>query len=368
MALVAEDDFGSDQEFRWTEDDNGFEYSPSVGSSSCKSNARVAPYLSCFQVSVMSSSPSPASVGFFHQSASRSFSSAGSSLPHSISTALQSLLQRLSHSSIFPDSSCRLADADSGATDHMFPDKSVISYKATSGLKVQMGNNSYLPVLGPGSSIISLNGQRVLVRHARHVPGLAMPLYSLRAHFKQPGCGFIGNNDAGMLVYFPSFVLSADTSSDCTLSYEPLGRSAPLSTLHYIQPRCRPSLYPSEISPSSQTVSRTPELIEDDPVVVDSDPPVDQSVQLPSPPSFHLSHIASQLQSIVASVLPKEKRQLQKTPVLLSTMSSEEVTRLLHHPNTSLPDIPPCDIANASDTKTHWLLEEIHRIMGCWKF
>ena len=115
----------------------------------------------------------------------------------------------------------------------MFPDKSAfISYKTTSGLKVQMGNNSYLPVLGRGSTIISLNRQRVLVRHALHVPGLAMPLYSLRVHFKKPGWGFIGNNDASMLVYFPCFVLSADTLSDCTLSYEPLGRSPLLSTLH----------------------------------------------------------------------------------------------------------------------------------------
>ena len=126
-----------------------------------------------------------------------------------------------------------------------------------------MGNNSYLPALARGSAIISLNGQRVLVWNALHVPGLAMPLYSLRAHFQQPGCGFLGTNDVGMLVYFPSFVLSADTSSDCTLSYEPLGWSAPLSTLHYVQPWCCPSLYPSELSPSSNTVSKTLALIED---------------------------------------------------------------------------------------------------------
>ena len=147
----------------------------------------------------------------------------------------------------------------------MFPDTSAfISYKTTSNLKVRMGNNTYLPVLARGSAIISLNGQRVLVRHALHVPGLAVPLYSLRAHFKQRGCGFIGSNDAGMLVYFPSFVLSVDTSSDCTLSYEPLGRSAPLYTLHYVQPRSAPQLYPSELSPSSNTVSKSPILIEDD--------------------------------------------------------------------------------------------------------
>jgi hypothetical protein len=158
-----------------------------------------------------------------------------------------------------------------------------------------------------------------------------MPLYSLRAHFKQPGCGFIGNNDAGMLVYFPSFVLSADTLSNCTLSYEPFGRSAPLSTLHYVQPRCRPSLYPSEMSPSSHTVSRTMALIEDDaPLVVDSDPPINQSVLLPAPPPMDLSHIASQLQSIAASVLPSSVVSSPlaappKTPILLSTMSSDEV-------------------------------------------
>ena len=176
-----------------------------------------------------------------------------------------------------------------------------------------------------------------------------------------------------MLVYFPSFVLSADTSSDCTLSYEPLSWSAPLSTLHYVQPRCRPSLYPSKISPSSHTVSSTTALIEDDPLVVDSDPPVAQSVPLPAPPSIDLSHIASQLRSIVASVVPSLVASSPlaappKTPVLLSTMSSDEVACLLHHPNTSLPDIRPCDTTNASDTKTHWSSEEIHRTMGCWKF
>ena len=47
MASVAEDDSDSDQEFCWAGDDDGFEYSPSDGSSSRKSNTRVAPYQSC---------------------------------------------------------------------------------------------------------------------------------------------------------------------------------------------------------------------------------------------------------------------------------------------------------------------------------
>jgi hypothetical protein len=58
------------------------------------------------------------------------------------------------------------------------------------------------------------------------------------------------------------------------------------------------------------------------------------------------------------------------TPVsrLLSTMSHEEIMHLIHHPCTSFPSIQPCDTANASNTKTHWILEELHRIMGCRKF
>jgi hypothetical protein len=53
---------------------------------------------------------------------------------------------------------------------------------------------------------------------------------------------------------------------------------------------------------------------------------------------------------------------------LLSTMSSKEITCLLHHPGTSFPSVQPCDTANASDTKTHWSAGELHQIMGCWKF
>ncbi len=107
--------------------------------------------------------------------------------------------------------------------------------------------------------------------------------------------------------------------------------------------------------------------------MVDSDPPIDQPVPLPAPPPVDLSHIASQLQSIAASVLPSSVASSPsaappKAPIFLSTMSSDEVTRLLHHPNTSLLDIRPCDTANASDTKTHWSLEEIHHIMGYRKF
>jgi hypothetical protein len=56
------------------------------------------------------------------------------------------------------------------------------------------------------------------------------------------------------------------------------------------------------------------------------------------------------------------------SPVLASTMTRDEIVLLLHHDNSSLPSVHPCNTANALDTKTHWLAQELHHIMGCCKF
>jgi hypothetical protein len=98
-----------------------------------------------------------------------------------LSEKLTSLIASMSTSSILPGSYCRFTVAKFGAANHIFLDKSAfISYKLVSNLCVRMGNNSYLPVLGHGLAIISLNGQRILVRNMLHVPGLVVPLYSFR--------------------------------------------------------------------------------------------------------------------------------------------------------------------------------------------
>ena len=49
-------------------------------------------------------------------------------------------------------------------------------------------------------------------------------------------------------------------------------------------------------------------------------------------------------------------------------MEREEILTLLHHLNTSPPAIRPCNTPNASDTKSHWTAEELHRITGCRRF
>jgi len=131
-----------------------------------------------------------------------------------------------------------LVVADTGATDHMLPDKSAfISYYPVTGRRVRMGNNSYATIAGHGTAIISLNGKKVLIRDCLHVPDLRNPLYSLRAHQRQRGCGFIGMFGLGMHVFFPTFILEVDTAIDCHLQYEPIGRSTRLPDLDYVQPK-----------------------------------------------------------------------------------------------------------------------------------
>ncbi len=243
----------SDDNFLWEGDDLGVEYDAPP-----KVNMCVAPYSpSCSQVSIISSVLESALL--LHLQACQPC----------LSSALQQLLKHLSLLPVvLPLHHKRMAVADTGTTDHMVPDKSCfISYTLISGLSIQMGNNSYSPLLGRGTTIFALNGKCILVRNVLHVPGLAVLLYSLHTYIIQRGCGFIGTCESGFLVYFPTFVLSIDTAIDCYLSVDPLGRSAPLATLHYFQPRCPPALYPSEVSPSTSTTAPSPAssvMIEDD--------------------------------------------------------------------------------------------------------
>jgi hypothetical protein len=132
--------YNSDPELRWTGDEDGILDSGDPGSR--KSNNCVAPYPSCSHAAVVSASPpssptmglsSPAASLSCHDSLVNHFNS-----PLSISSALHSLLaRRLSQCPIAPGLGGRFAISDSGAMDHMLPDKSAfISYKTTSILKV----------------------------------------------------------------------------------------------------------------------------------------------------------------------------------------------------------------------------------------
>jgi hypothetical protein len=264
MAAVEPDD-GRDEslvdDFWWYGDDDGADYKP---------NGLVSNYiLLCFQVSSKSVPPLASHVGLVMCGLSSDSATLGDDivLPPDL---VSSLLRAISPADLH-----HLVVGDTGATNHMLLDRSAfISNKSVWHLCICMGNNSYAPVLGQGTAIISLNGQRLLIRNVLHVPALRVPLYSLCAHFCQRVCSFVGSFDTGMHVYFPGVVLSVDMSTDCHLSYKPLGKSAPLSSLHYDQPWCPPVHYPAK---SSAFHARTgadlsPKLhLLDDPVLVEDD-------------------------------------------------------------------------------------------------
>ncbi len=112
-----------------------------------------------------------------------------------------------------------------------------IFYYPVSGRCVCMSNNSFAPILGHGSAIISHNGKLILIWHCLHIPDLHNPLCSLRAHQRQHGCGYIGMYGLGMYVFFLSFNFEVDTATDCHLQYEPISRQTTLGQLDCVQPK-----------------------------------------------------------------------------------------------------------------------------------
>jgi hypothetical protein len=264
MAAVEPDNGGdksSVDDFWWYGDDDGADYEP---------NGSVSNYFPlCSRVLSESVPPLASHAGLVMCGSSSDSATSGDVivLPQDL---VSSLLRAISPT----DWHC-LVVADTGATDHMLPYRLVfILYKSVRNLCVRMGNNSYAPVLERGTAIISINGQHLLIHNVLHVMALLVLLYSLCAHIRQQGCGFLGSFETGMHVYFLGVVLSVDMSTDCHLSYKPLGKSAPLSSLHYVQPRCPSVLYHSE---SSAFRARTgadpsPELrLSGDPVLIEDD-------------------------------------------------------------------------------------------------
>ena len=158
IATIIDGDYDSGDDFHCDGDEFGAEYTPKL-----TNGALYSPSCSLSVAASLSSMPAA--------------QSSSPSRPPWVSPALLKLLSTLSVSLIkvpLPDG--RFAVADMGATDHMLPDKlCFISYRTVSGLSVCMGNNSFVPVLGPGTAVFELNGKRLLVRNVLHVPGLAVP-------------------------------------------------------------------------------------------------------------------------------------------------------------------------------------------------
>ncbi len=156
------------------------------------------------------------------------------------------------------------------------------------------------------------------------------------------GCGFLGSYETGMHVYFPGVVLTVDTSLECHLSYKPLGKMVPLLSLHFVQPWCPPTVYPTKQSAflaRTRSQSRWGQLgdsLGNGQPSVATYPFSSPDIAPPSPSdSFNETHFST------------------GSPTLLLTLSWDDIAQLVHPEGSSFPPVCPCDWANGSNTKTH---------------
>ena len=218
-------------------------------------------------------------------------------------------------------------------------------------------------------------------------PDLRNSLYSLRAHQRQRGCGFIGMYGLGMHVFFPNFIMEVNTATACHLLYAPIGCSCGLPDLDYVQPKF---LTIRSSSAMSSSIEHAPATIEPD--NNDSDvSPTFVSHWPKRPPSQH--HQPLDLSHLPPSTYTKNLKDLDRDELIqrlyslevdkssldaspptenntapLVCMEHDNIIAQLHHPNTTPPTIRPCDTPNPSDTKSTWTAEELHRITGCRQF
>jgi len=140
----------------------------------------------------------------------------------------------------------------------MLPDKSAfISYRPVTGCRAHMGNNSFAHILGLGSAVISVNGRLILMRDCLHILALCNPLYSLRAHQPQDGCGLSGCTALAYTSSYPHSLSKLTPPPTATCHMPPLDMLP--SCLHWTTsnqsntplprpppppPLLRPQLYP----------------------------------------------------------------------------------------------------------------------------
>ena len=179
----------------------------------------------------------------------------------------------------------------------------------------------------------------------------------------------------GMFVWFLTFLITVDTTNDCLLFYKPLGRLAKLTDCHYVQPRSPRQLH---------------HLLPPNPGIVTSDddwkgltfalhyqkgaPPQSPPHIIPdnTPPPLVPSPLPSQSPSSPTSVSPPSEHspaKLQRQGLtFLSAMSHDEIVKHVHHPDTVLPPVRPCDNPNASNHQTQWSAKQLYRVIGCHTF
>jgi hypothetical protein len=183
----------------------------------------------------------------------------------------------------------------------------------------------------------------------------------------------------GMYVFFPTFILEADTATNCHLQYAPLGWTTTLADLDFVKPKFLQdsSAYaavplPVTIEPEDNVdlpsySSHYPKKPPTPPTPIydlSNLPPPEYSISLKDPDKEELIQRLYSLEHAPNSGTGK----VVSAPVLLECMTQKNIINKLHRPNSILPPIHPCNTSNLSNTKLHWTAEERHRITGCRHF
>ncbi len=185
----------------------------------------------------------------------------------------------------------------------------------------------------------------------------------------------------GFHVFFPTFIVKVNTATDCHLHYSPVGWSAGLPDLDYVQPMpCRnaSALTPSATSLPPVTIEPDNDISPNDVSYASHYP---KRLPSPVPPAINLTAISLQqftkclwyinetdLHNLLSTDPMADKRptpvnaQKCNAPEPLLSMNETNIRELLHHPGLSPPPIQPCDTLNPLDTKSHWTAEELHHI------
>ncbi len=162
-----------------------------------------------------------------------------------------------------------------------------------------------------------------------------------------------------------------------------------MSNLDYVQP-----VHPSNSASSMAATPLLPAVIED---YNDNDylptyaphwpknPPTPLSpaynISLIPPPAYSVSlkdldwdALIQRLYSIELTAPPRpptlasEAPKKGPPPTKLECMSTDNIVAQLHHPESCLLPIRPCDTPNSSDTKTTYTPEQLHCLTGCCCF
>jgi hypothetical protein len=207
----------------------------------------------------------------------------------------------------------------------------------------------------------------------------------------------------GIFIFFPLFIVEVDSAINCHLLYKPIGQLCTFPFLDYLQPKSTANSASATtillsalaiIEADEDSYGSLPTYAGHWPKWLPPPPPLSPSYDLSLilPLAFIINlkdltqdELIKQLYAVkriqetpgggLTTKTPPENIALitspdnrPGTPSKLECMSSMEISSQLHHPNSCLPPVYPCNKPNASDSKLTYTPEELHCLTGCRHF